>query len=38
MNFKVSYIAMIAAGALSTSVNAATDDARATHQINPAEE
>ena len=29
---------MIAAGALSTSVNAATDDARATHQINPAEE
>ncbi|GLX81678.1 S8 family serine peptidase [Thalassotalea eurytherma] len=38
MNFKVSYIAMIAAGALSTSINAATDDARATHQINPTKE
>ncbi|QOL26889.1 S8 family serine peptidase [Thalassotalea sp. LPB0316] len=38
MNFKFSYIAAIAAGALSLDASSASDDAQATHQINPTQE
>ncbi|GLX84387.1 hypothetical protein tloyanaT_06390 [Thalassotalea loyana] len=38
MNFKVSYLAMIAAGVLSQQAIASNDDVQPTHQINPTEE